>query len=46
MLRTRRASGERTGSYSDDADDFEVETPGDAALYDLPAGIILSLIHI
>lgn len=41
MLRTRRASGERTGSYSDDADDFEVETPGDAALYDLPAGIIM-----
>lgn len=40
MLRTRRASGVRPTPH-DDLDDFEVETPGDAALNELPSGIIM-----
>ncbi|KOS13797.1 hypothetical protein Malapachy_1738 [Malassezia pachydermatis] len=39
-LRTRR-QGTAVRSYTDDMDDFEVETPGDAALNELPSGIIM-----
>ena len=40
MLRTRRASGQRAPQH-DEIDDFEVETPGDAALHELPSGIVM-----
>ena len=40
MLRTRRASGLRA-PQQDEIDDFEVETPGDAALHELPSGIVM-----
>lgn len=40
MLRTRRAGGARP-SQLEEIDDFEVETPGDAALNELPSGIIM-----
>lgn len=39
-LRSRRNES-RAGAYTDEVDDFEVETPGDAALQDLPSGIIM-----
>ncbi|WFD31127.1 Sad1-interacting factor 3 [Malassezia sp. CBS 17886] len=41
MLRTRRAAGMPSALYTDEQDAFEVETPGDAALNELPAGIIM-----
>lgn len=39
-LRSRR-NETRAGPYTDEVDDFEVETPGDAALHELPSGIIM-----
>ncbi|PKI82344.1 Sad1-interacting factor 3 [Malassezia vespertilionis] len=41
MLRSRRATGVPGPGYSDEMDEFEVETPGDAALHELPSGIIM-----
>ena len=39
-LRTRRNES-RAGEHPEEMDDFEVETPGDAALNELPSGIIM-----
>ena len=39
-LRSRR-NETRVWPYTDEIDDFEVETPGDAALHELPSGIIM-----
>ena len=39
-LRTRRNES-RAGEHPEEIDDFEVETPGDAALNELPSGIIM-----
>ncbi|WFD43812.1 Sad1-interacting factor 3 [Malassezia psittaci] len=40
MMRSRRANNARPSNL-EDLDDFEVETPGDAALHELPSGIIM-----